>query len=241
MENSMGMPKYNIDIALCIDATGSMDPIIEKVKSAALDLPNQIINRFSQGNKEIAQLRVKVIFFQDFASEGANAIQESPFLVLPDDVEIFQQIVNGVDYKYKGGDDPENGLEAICTAMKSDWCPKSSYGCRHIVVMLTDAYPLHLQERAGCAGYDESKYYADIEEMRDVWEEGKMSQSMCSTSMIYGAHRLIIFGPAGQDEAMHSWQDLVSFDRGIFTEVNPAAGLADIELTNIVEEIFKSV
>ncbi len=112
--------KYTVDIVLCIDATASMGSIIERVKSSALKFYEDVSAKLKEKDKFIDSLRIKVISFRDYFVDGANAMQESPFFTLPQDKEGFTAFVTMIRAD-GGGDEPENGMEALALAMKSDW------------------------------------------------------------------------------------------------------------------------
>ena len=57
---------YNIDIIMCIDATGSMDPILDEVKKTALSFEGIFREAMESKGKMVDQLRVKVIAFRDY-------------------------------------------------------------------------------------------------------------------------------------------------------------------------------
>ena len=60
---------YNVDMVFCIDATGSMGGLIEKVKDNALNFYQDVQRMMTNKQKTIAQLRVRVIAFRDYAAE----------------------------------------------------------------------------------------------------------------------------------------------------------------------------
>jgi len=100
---------YAVDIVFCIDATGSMTPIIDQVKANALRFYDDVQSNLTAKGKNVDQLRVRVIGFRDFAADGAAALDESPFFTLPDERADFSAFVNGLVAE-GGGDAPESGL-----------------------------------------------------------------------------------------------------------------------------------
>ncbi|MBO5789148.1 MAG: VWA domain-containing protein [Clostridia bacterium] len=237
-----GSTKYDLDIVFCIDVTGSMGPIMDEVKSKALGLHQLIVERFERENKPIDHVRVKVIEFSDYATEGGAAIKESDFLNLPDDADTFSAIISSIDVGSRGGDDPENGLEAVYKAFMSDWAPlESGKKNRQIIVVFSDAYPMNFQERSGCADYEDGDYPESFTDLQEMWGEGKSAQGgVCRTKMVYNNHRLVLFVPNGSDEAGHTWDGLAAFESTTKYPVNPADGLEGIDLSVIIDEIFKS-
>jgi hypothetical protein len=85
-----------VDIVFCIDVTGSMDPIIDAVKTNALRFYDDVQGNLTAKGKNVDELRVRVIAFRDLAADGDAAIQESPFYRLPDDRSGFSGFVDGL-------------------------------------------------------------------------------------------------------------------------------------------------
>ncbi len=113
---------YAIDIVLCIDASHSMSSILNRVKSGALRLYDDITDKMTGKDKVVDALRVRVIAFRDFWSEGPEALTASKFFSLPADQQEFCTFISTI-HASGGGDEPENGLEALSLAIKSDWPP----------------------------------------------------------------------------------------------------------------------
>lgn len=57
---------YNVDLVMCIDATGSMSDVINEVKENALSFYKKFKNAMDAADKAVQQLRVKVIVFRDY-------------------------------------------------------------------------------------------------------------------------------------------------------------------------------
>lgn len=60
---------------MCIDATGSMNGILDTVKSNALNFYGDLINSMRKKGKQVNDLRIKVIAFRDYVADGENAMQ----------------------------------------------------------------------------------------------------------------------------------------------------------------------
>ena len=106
IDGQQTMGEYNVDIVMCIDATGSMSPIIEEVKANAISFYEQFVNCMEEADKDVAQLRIKVIAFRDYGCDSEPMIQ-SEFFVLPDQNEDFRSFVDSIKAT-GGGDGPEN-------------------------------------------------------------------------------------------------------------------------------------
>ena len=99
---------YCVDIVLCIDATGSMQPIIDEVKRNALSFHEKFKSCMDDAGKDVEQLRVKVIVFRDYICDSQPMV-ESDFYVLPDEKDKFHRFVEGIE-ACGGGDVPENAI-----------------------------------------------------------------------------------------------------------------------------------
>ena len=162
-----GIGEWNVDIVMCIDGTGSMAPIIDKVKATALNFHKLIEDRMHEEGKPVVELRVKVIVFREYGYD-AEPMMESGFFKLKgkdgDDEEKYKEYVNSIEAK-GGGDGPHNALEAVALALKSDWTTGGTRQ-RHVIVMFTNAPALRLGERSGTP----EGLPKDIEELHDWWE-----------------------------------------------------------------------
>ena len=130
------MGDYYVDIVMCIDATGSMKPIIEEVKGNALSFYQKFVEAMDENDKSVSQLRIKVIVFRDYGCDPEPMV-ESTFYTLPEQNEEFKSFVNSIEPS-GGGDVPENALEAIALALKSDWTTGGARR-RHAILVFSDA------------------------------------------------------------------------------------------------------
>lgn len=112
---------YKVDIALVIDATGSMGPIIEELKENPFIFSERLTEIMDGYYKPLDKLRMRIIDFADFLSEGKEAIHASRFYDIPAEKEQFASRMREIQYDGRGSDEPENALEALWTAMQSDW------------------------------------------------------------------------------------------------------------------------
>lgn len=232
---------YKVDIAFVIDATGSMGPIMDQVKERALTLGDEIKEKMEAAGKNIGALRMRVIDFADFASESIEAIRASEFYTMPEERAQFENQVKGIQYEDRGGDIPENALEALWVAMKSDWVdlPGLTAG-RHIIVLITDAPPLNLGERNGCMGYVAEDYPENIQEMEEIWNE-QATQGGGHTKLNPKKKRLLLFAPEGGDGAGHDWNAVSGWENTTYTPVDAASGLRDMPLDGVIAEIVRSL
>ncbi len=220
--------KRNIDVVFCIDGTGSMAPCIESVKSNARRFHLEFVSAMTDLGSEIDSMRVKVIVFRDYQCDGKNSMVESPFYELPTDNADFEKFLTDIS-ACGGGDGPENGLEALYYAMKSDFTTGSKD--RQVIVLFTDAEALALKERAGSAGYP-----ADMVDEAGFMEMWACTAQDASFKLRDRNKRLVMFAPNGT-----KYQDLKSkLDRSVFAPVNMADGLGDIDFKEIIKIIAAS-
>lgn len=219
---------YDVDLVLCIDVTGSMGPIIERVKTNALSLSDDLRAALDKVGKDIGTLRVRIIGYRDFYFDGDRSIEASDFFTLPDDNEKFRAFVQTLKAD-GGGDEPETGLEALAMAIQSPWA-KSGVRNRQLIAIWTDASAHPLEKNAGAKppGYP-SELPKDLNELSDWWDG--------QTYMNFSEKRLVLFAP---DAA--GWSDIGSnWDQTIHFASRAGDGLADHEYSTILDSIASSV
>ena len=226
-QNSSGA-NYDVDIVMCIDGTGSMAPIIQKVKDNALTFYPKFVEAMeSQAPpKRVKQLRIKVITFRDYKSDSQPMV-ESEFFDLSDNsnAEPFKDYVNCIE-AIGGGDAPENALEALALAMKSDWSRESGTVHRHVIMMFTDTEALPLQARAGESGYP-TDMPSGLPELRDMWDGQYME---------FRAKRLLIFAPDCEP-----WSDMVDWSNFMYKARKAGDGLSDVEFDTCIKMLVNSI
>ena len=215
---------YNVDIVMCIDATGSMASIIEDVKANALSFYQKFVDEMEAKSKSVQQLRIKVIAFRDF-SVDSEPLVESKFFVLDDESREFHDFVSNIEAS-GGGDEPESSLEALAVAMNSDWVTTGSVR-RHVIIMYTDASALPLGAGKGSANYP-AGMPADIAELREWWEGQKMEKR---------AKRLLVFAPD-----MEPWSDIgVDWSNAFHTASKAGAGCDDTDIQTCNHMLVNSI
>lgn len=228
MVNAQEMGNYNVDIALVIDGTASMRPIIEEVKRNALSFNEKFLAAMEREGKSVSEVRVKVIVFRDFACDS-KPLEESEFFKLPEDNERFHAFVSGIE-AIGGGDVPENALEAIATAIKSDWTTGGRKR-RHAVLLFTDAPALALGDRADSPNYPQGMP-KDLAELGDWWEGN--DQSFESTYQS-NAGRLVVFAPNA-----YPWEDLQTWNRYWPAFSKAGSGLEDVDIQAAIDLLVGS-
>lgn len=231
IEQYQGNLQYAVDIVLCVDATGSMFPVLDTVKSSALQFHDRLNDVMAKKGKAISQLRLKVIAFRDFGDDASNAIQQTGFLHLPEQATDFQAFVRGIDAS-GGGDIPESGLEALALAINSPW-EQGLDRRRHVIVMFTDAPAHPLGTHASVPSYP-----ADIpHSLDDLFEQWGYARSQTSV-MEQSAKRLVLFAP---EQA--PWADPIAeeWDLTLHFASKAGQGLEEFEMDEIIETIANSL
>ncbi|MEV6025035.1 vWA domain-containing protein [Streptomyces sp. NPDC052036] len=232
IEQYQGNLQYAVDIVLCVDATGSMFPVLDNVKSSALQFHDRLNDVMGKKGKAISQLRLKVIAFRDFGDDASDAIQQTGFLRLPEQAKDFEAFVRGIDAS-GGGDIPESGLEALALAVNSPW-ETGLDRRRHVIVMFTDA-PAH---PLGTVGTSAQSYPAgiprSIDELFEQWGYARSQTAVMEQS----AKRLVLFAP---DEA--PWSDPIAeeWDLTLHFASKAGEGLEEFEMDEIIETIANSL
>lgn len=241
-QEALGTLDVYADIVYCIDLTASMRPIIQKVKDTARTLHKDLQNVMQDKyQRSIRQLRIRVIGFRDFYCDGDYALVDSErFFYLPDESSEFENFVNGLEAK-GGGDIPENSLEALALAMKSDWCTTldSSIRKRHVIVLFTDASAHPLEKAVENAG---SNYPEDMpksyQELVDWWSGQGALGSGTAVEMDQVAKRLALYAPEGSEP----WTDLADdFDNSLTSFIEPDKGGKDITTEGLLKMLGETM
>lgn len=221
---------YNIDICLCIDKTGSMKPIINTVKQNALNLYDDITQSLEAKGKHVGRLRIRVIWYGDYIADGKDAMVLSHFMTMPDEMSKFHAFVNDIN-AYGGGDDPEDGLEALAYAMRSDWC-KDGWKRRHIIALFTDATAHELGHCKEAENYPRVGMPADFGELSAMWGDDDNPGEMD-----YQAKRLLLFAPNSS-----YWKTISTcWENVVIRTATEATGLQDLSYQVMLDTIVNSV
>jgi len=220
---------YNVDMVFCIDCTGSMENIIEIVKNNALNFYQDVTGVMEQKHKHISQLRVRVVAFRDYIADKEKAMMVTDFFKLPQEAVDFERCVRSLRAE-GGGDDPEDGLEALAYAMKSNW-DKEGVKRRQVIVVWTDAatHPLGYGKNSG---YYPNGMANDIRELSAWWGGAQQTGFMDNN-----AKRLLLFAPDAPDWNIISqnWENVLHFPS------EAGNGLANLEYEEIINTISNSI
>lgn len=221
---------YGVDLVFCIDATQSMDEFLDTVKENALNFYNDFKRAMDAENKPVAQLRAKIIAFRDYLADGDQAMMMTPFYELPKHSKEFRDAVNSI-VADGGGDDPEDGLEAVAFAIKkSDWS-KSAMKNRHVIVVWSDdgAHPLGFGKSAPNYPKGMAK---DFDELTSWW-----GSKYAPGIMDEYAKRMIIFAPDryGWREIRNNW------NKTVHQPSHAGNGLREHDYSAILNTICKTI
>lgn len=215
--------KYDVDIVMCIDATGSMTGILDTVKRNALNFYGDVRSAMQEKGKQVNTLRVKVIAFRDYIADGDNAMLATEFYTMPKDEAEFSNLVKSINAE-GGGDDPEDGLEALAYAIKSDWT-KSGDKQRHLIVVWTDAETHALGFGKSAPQYP-TKMAASFDQLTAWWEQ-----------MDTRAKRLLIYAPEAEywTTVANNWNNTIHYPSVA------GNGLKEFEYQEIIDAIRNTI
>ena len=207
---------YNVDMVFCIDATGSMGGVIDMVKRNAVSFYGDVVDAMQKKGKTIDKLRLRMVVFRDYVADGENAMLETDFFDLPEEAADFKECIDGIT-AFGGGDDPEDGLEALGYAMKSDW-NNDGMKKRHVIVLWTDAstHPI---------GYGKSSGY---------YPNG-MAESFGELSSWWGNKQM--FAPDAEywNTISDNWDNTIHFPS------EAGNGLSEIDYHQIIDAISNTI
>lgn len=222
---------YGVDMVFCIDATGSMEPLLNTVKANALNLYEDFQRIMRDEHKKfVEQLRVRVIAFRDYRFDRDDAMLVTDFFYLPRQQEDLKKCLESIT-AFGGGDDPEDGLEALAYAMKSDWV-KEFKKKRHVIAVWTDDGTHEIgYGKAYYEGYPKGMP-ANFEELTKWWGSSNETGIMDEY-----AKRLLIFAPgkAQWDVIRDNWNNVLHY------ESEAGTGLEDWGYEEILNTICGSI
>ncbi len=220
---------YTVDMVFVIDVTGSMNNIIDIVKNNALNFYNDVYTGMSQKGKTIDKLRVRVVAFRDYVADGNEAMSMTNFFTLPDQAGDFEKCVRSLVAK-GGGDDPEDGLEALAYAIKSDW---SNEGLkkRQVIVVWSDAstHELGYGSSVSCYPNGMAKNMGEL----TTWWGDRQNPGFINQS----AKRLLLFTPdePGWSYISNNWDNVIHFPS------EAGEGLSNVDYSQILDAIYNSI
>jgi hypothetical protein len=222
--------RYAVDIVFCIDVTGSMYPVLDQVKEGALTFHKRLEESMAAKDKAISNLRLRVVAYRDFRDNASDALQQSPFYAVPEQVGEFEAFVRRLSAG-GGGDEPESGLEALAVALGSDW-ERGLDRRRHIVALFTDASAHPLGVGNSASTYPQAAP-ATIDDLMEMWGYSGSQ----SAPMENAAKRLLLFAPDTTP-----WNVIAAdWNNTIYMPSRAGEGLNEYEFTEIIDAIGNSI
>jgi hypothetical protein len=218
--------KYAIDLVICIDATGSMQPVIEEVKASALTFHQKLQAKMAKMSKQVHQLRIKVIVFRDYWEDAPDKVMVcSEFFKLPEEASAFSSFVNGI-YADGGGDEPENALEALTLAIRSPWDKTQNFGKkRYVILMCTDASAHPLEKLPKPSNYP-TNLPKTFDDLTDEWD-----------ALPLDPKRLVVFAPETPP-----WLQIEDhWENAFYFPSKAGKGLEESEIDEILEGLAGSI
>ncbi len=225
--NNVFKKERNIDIVFCIDATSSMGPCIENVRKNAKLFYRNFVDTMANGyQSEVSSVRIQIVTFRDLECD-TDAIVKSEFFELPSDNDLFEAYLNRITPR-GGGDYKESGLEALYTAMTTQWEAKRQND-RQVIVLFTDADAIDFGEKAKRTGYG-NMVNEDI--FSSTWHCALGNYN----TLAERCKRLIVFAPSG---SVYD-KKLRTYNRMQFCPVLPQKGMSDISFDTILNILCAS-
>ena len=234
--------KILLDVVFCVDGTKSMEnkfshAFLYEIMGLNETNPNQdqqfiLLNSESFRN---AEKRYRVIVFRDYLDSGsANPIEMSGVFDTTRKLKDFMDSIQFVG----GGDEPENSLEAIFEAIRSNqWISmpdKENY--RQVIIVLTDSVPCDFSiRRRRKKGYPAAGMPQSLMKLKKIWYTTDLDSF---PGFIPECARLIIIGPHVRDkkhDGLIDWLSIASWDRTWFVPVSFASGRFDHYKTDFEE------
>ena len=229
----------NVDIVFVIDATESMQPLIDKVKSLTLTFREELEKGLEKNRRRINNLRMKVIVFRDYYVDDVYAMEESRFFILPEESQDFYNFVSKIRAG-GGGDEPESGLEALALALRSDFV-KDGDKKRHVIVLFTDASAHEFeQQKDGVPDNYPNKMFRNLGDLYQTWGTGQDALGVASDypeQMSKDAKRLVLFAPS-----LYPWNEMeLDLENVIRKDMDKGNGGRDLDLDDVIALIANSI
>lgn len=229
----------NVDIVFVIDATESMQPLIDKVKDLTLSFREELEKGLEKNKRKIKNLRIKVIVFRDYYVDDKYAMDESRFFILPEEKQDFYNFVSKIRAG-GGGDEPESGLEALALALRSEFVQVGDKK-RHVIVLFTDASAHEFeQQKDGVPNNYPTKMFRNLGELYQTWGTGQDAlgvSSDFSAQMSKDAKRLVLFAPS-----LYPWNEIeLDLENVIRKDMDKGNGGRDLDLEDVIALISNSI
>lgn len=230
-----------LDIAMCVDSTGSMTPTLDAVKTNALNFFDNLNNELKAKNiPPFPLVRVRMIYFKDFGDQTAGTwdpdpLRASTFFNLPSQASDFNAFVSP-QVAFGGMDYTESGLECLNDAMRSQWL-KVGDTPAGFFTPVTDIYPLivvwtdapsrqpNFPNAIANPAYPPAAYMPrDYNGLRNIWEDGNIIDQTNKQIVFFGNTELQDTDYATGALIPSGWQTVKNWPKftvgGTLTEAN---------------------
>ena len=221
---------YNMDVVMCVDATGGMREFSYELKENIRFFSRKLAEEMEVRGCPLDLFRIKFFFFRDYGCD-CEPMVESRFFSLPEEEDDMEAFVRDIVAE-GGGDMPENALEALAHAMMSDWMSEGRRK-RQIVLLFTDASAVPLGERKDCPGYPIGMPES-LEELRSWWEDPNVNQRVTHNPR---QSYLFLYAPETEpwDEIARSWS------RCMLTPVYCSNSLCEVRLEEVARTVGQMI
>ena len=169
---------------------------------------------------------------RELKSAGAEEIfleyEHGDSRVKPQQAQMFYECMEGIEAK-GGGDIPEDGLEALGYAIRSDWT-REGVKKRHIIVVWSDA-PTHELGHGKVAPWYPEGMAEEFDELSLWWEDEQLGGGMDEN-----AKRLLIFAPDAPD-----WSRISSEWGQVIHVQTVSEGLLDVEYRQVLDAVCNTI
>ncbi len=215
---------YVIDVALCVDKTGANIPVWIMLEQNAERMYEKLSEACHCNGRRIDSFRVRIFAFGDYAVDLRPMII-SRYFKFPEEIKEFVEFCFNVEV-FGGGDVPENALESLAHAIKSDWTDEGTVR-RHVIMLFTDAPAVELGERPDFSIDDEPMDMPkDLSELGEWWKE-----------LDRESKRLLIFAPED-----YPWPEIAAtWDQVEWTSVYEGQAFQDFDFDKAIAALSKAV
>lgn len=188
--------KFEADVVLCIDATGSMGTTIEMIKENATSFYDDVKTACRKEGKVVESMNLCVVAFRDIDVPENKAIEKSEMFSMPSQSDDLRSFLSGVKAYGGGSDVGELGLDAIAWAYAETKMKKKS-DRKLIVILWSDETTKSITSRPGSHAFGHG--ISSFEEFTRLWNTDDNKNS-----------RIVLFTP-GTD----SWENVANTLRNV--------------------------
>lgn len=193
---------YSADIVFCIDASKGMEPLVRRCPDLIPEYCQGLVRYMNSHGRPLSGLRARIIAYRDYLTDRERAMQVTQFFHLPQEAEHLRAALGTLEAS--GGVRPNDGLEALAYAIRSDW-NRDPRRCYQIIMVLTDA-PTHPLGFGKASPFYPKGMAKNFEELSTWWGSSQTPGYLDE----YGK-RLIIFAPysSGWKSIVNNWNKVI--------------------------------